>query len=156
MQVQIGMWFLTWHSALIPQVPGQGSIHLFLLQALLNGQSEWTTHSGLHAMYGSPKYSGIHWQEAADLSLLQTAFDPHGDGLQGSITSTLGGTKIKILYFKKIRLNITSCFLIAGSEGIPSVACITNTRWEMIVYWTSCMISTNTRTWISALILNTS
>ena len=110
MQVQIGMWFLTWHSALMPQVPGHGSIHLFLLQALLEGQSEWTTHSGRHAMYGSPKYSGIHWHEAADLCLLQTAFDPHGDGLHGSITSTLGGTKIMILYWMKRNLQSYKLF----------------------------------------------
>ena len=44
-------------------------------------------HSGRHATYGSPKYSGIHWHAAAlDLSV-QTAFEPHGVGLQGSITS---------------------------------------------------------------------
>ena len=54
------MWFLTVHSAFIPHVPGQGSIHLFLWHALSEGQSEFTTHSGLHATYGSPKYSGIH------------------------------------------------------------------------------------------------
>ena len=60
MQVQDGTWFNTLHSALIPHVPGQGSIHLFLWHALSEGQSEFTTHSGLHATYGSPKYSGIH------------------------------------------------------------------------------------------------
>ena len=60
MQVQIGIWFLTLQIALTPQVPGHGSMHLFLWHALLEGQSELTTHSGRHATYGSPKYSGIH------------------------------------------------------------------------------------------------
>ena len=48
-QVQEGMWFITLHWALIPHVPGQGSTHLFLWHALLEGQSELTTHSGLQA-----------------------------------------------------------------------------------------------------------
>ena len=95
MQVQIGIWFLTLQMALTPQVPGHGSMHLFLWHALLEGQSELTTHSGLHATYGSPKYSGMHWQDPAPFRRWQLAFDPHGDGLQGSICSvgTLGGAK---------------------------------------------------------------
>merc|ERR1711962_1037476 len=83
----MGTWLLTLQIALTPQVPGQGSMHLFLWHALLEGQSECTTHSGLHATYGSPKYSGIHLQDPAFLCLLHTAFEPHGDGLQGSTFS---------------------------------------------------------------------
>lgn len=47
-QLQIGLWFTTWHLALIPQVPGQGSMHFWLEHAWCNGQSELTIHSGLH------------------------------------------------------------------------------------------------------------
>jgi hypothetical protein len=43
----MGIWFITEHSAFCPQVPGQGSTHLFLMQALSLGQSELSTHSGL-------------------------------------------------------------------------------------------------------------
>ena len=84
----------------MPHVPGQGSMHLFLWHALFEGQSELTTHSGRHATYGSPKYSGIQRHDPASLCLVHTALDPHGDGLQGSIISTLGGTKIFKLYHK--------------------------------------------------------
>lgn len=47
-QAQVGAWLGTVHSALMPQVPGQGSLHLLLTQALFLGQSEFVTHSGLH------------------------------------------------------------------------------------------------------------
>lgn len=46
-QLQIGMWFSTVHMASWPQVPGQGSLHLFRIQARLRGQSEFKIHSGL-------------------------------------------------------------------------------------------------------------
>lgn len=46
-QEQIGLWFLTIHFAPNPHVPGQGSLHFWLVQASLRGHSELTTHSGL-------------------------------------------------------------------------------------------------------------
>ena len=52
-------------------------------------------HSGRHATYGSPKYSGIHWHAAALVLLLQTAFEPQGEGLHGSITSVGAGAVSK-------------------------------------------------------------
>lgn len=45
-QVHDGKWFITWQSAFCPQTPGHGSWHLFLTQALFEGQSELRTHSG--------------------------------------------------------------------------------------------------------------
>ena len=70
-------------------------MHLLFLHALLDGQSELTTHSGRHATYGSPKYSGMHWQAAARFLSLHRAFEPHGEGLQGSMTSVgTGGVVI--------------------------------------------------------------
>lgn len=47
-QLQVGMWFTTSQNAASPQVPGQGSIHLKLLQALLGEQSVFMVHSGRH------------------------------------------------------------------------------------------------------------
>ena len=88
--VQVGMWFSTRQTALIPHVPGQGSTHLFLWHALLEGQSELTTHSGLQATYGSPKYSGIHWQAAARFLSEQMALLPQGVGLHGSLGLVTG------------------------------------------------------------------
>lgn len=60
----IGIWFETKHTADMPHVPGQGSWHLFRIQALFIVQSELTRHSGLHDSYGFPWYSSIHSQIA--------------------------------------------------------------------------------------------
>lgn len=56
---------------------------MLLTQALLRSQSELVTHSGLHPVYGSPKYSGKQTQDPAPFRSLQIAFAPHGDGIQG-------------------------------------------------------------------------
>ena len=53
-------------------------------------------HSGLQATYGSPKYSGMHWQPAALARPEQIALSPQGDGLQGSTTSVGAGAKIDL------------------------------------------------------------
>ena len=84
------------HSAFTPQSPGQGSTHLRFRQALFDGHSGLMVHSGRQATYGSPKYSGMHRQDPALFRSLHTAFVPHGEGLQGSITSvgTAAGEKI--------------------------------------------------------------
>lgn len=71
------------HSAFTPQAPGQGSLHLLLEQALLRSQSEFETHSGLHPVYGSPKYSGRQAQEPTPFRSLHNALAPHGDGWHG-------------------------------------------------------------------------
>lgn len=47
-QLQIGLWFTTIHFAPIPQVPTQGSRHFWFEHASVNGQSEFTVHSGRH------------------------------------------------------------------------------------------------------------
>lgn len=82
-QEQVGEWFTVLHSALIPQVPGQGSLHLLFEQALLRSQSELETHSGRQPVYGSPKYSGKQVQEPTPFLSLQIALAPHGEGLHG-------------------------------------------------------------------------
>lgn len=79
-QLHIGVWFITLHKLFCPQVPGQGSTHLFRMHALSVEQSALNTHSGRHPRYGSPKYSGKQVQ----MPLLHRAFDPQGDSLHGS------------------------------------------------------------------------
>lgn len=61
-QVHIGMWFSTLHSALNPQEPGQGSLHLSAIQAKFEAQSVLTTHSGLQ-FGGTPTKFGKHEHE---------------------------------------------------------------------------------------------
>lgn len=89
-QEQTGIWFTMSHWAFWPQVPGQGSKHLFLKQALSLGHSGLSTHSGRQASYGLPEYSGIHSQAPSR----QSAFGPQGDGLHGS-EATGGGVTVK-------------------------------------------------------------
>ena len=62
------------------------------------GQSALMVHSGRQATYGSPKYSGMHWQAAARARSLQMALSPQGVGLQGSITSVGAGAVTKKIY----------------------------------------------------------
>lgn len=62
-QVHIGLCFTTLHFASTPHDPAQGSIHFWLLQALLGAQSELTTHSGRQSG-GLPKNPKIHVQTA--------------------------------------------------------------------------------------------
>lgn len=82
-QVHDGKWLITWQFAFWPHVPGQGSMHLFRIQARFEGQSEFNVHSGLQPSYGLPIYSGRHTQEPAPFRSLHSALIPHGDGLQG-------------------------------------------------------------------------
>ena len=49
-----GLWLVTWHLALFPHTPGQGSTHFWLIHAVSCEQSELTTHSGLQA-------GGVPW-----------------------------------------------------------------------------------------------
>lgn len=78
---------------MIPHVPGQGSLHLLFAHAFVRSQSAFVTHSGLHPVYGSPKYSGRQTQEPALFFSLHIALAPHGDGLHGSLGPSVGVTK---------------------------------------------------------------
>ena len=55
-QLQIGLWFWTSQTAKTPQVPGQGSIHFWAMQARRAEQSGFWRHSAWHpaAEMGSP------------------------------------------------------------------------------------------------------
>lgn len=82
-QEQIGLWLTTVHCALIPQVPGHGSIHFWLLQAMFAWQSELIIHSA-RQLGGVSKYPGIHEQTACSFIFRHWLFGPHGVGLHGS------------------------------------------------------------------------
>lgn len=88
--VQAGRWLITWHSAFCPHVPGHGSWHLFLVQALFEEQSEFRIHSGRQPSYGFPKYSGKHWHDPMPFCSRQIAFDPQGFGSHGDRISSTG------------------------------------------------------------------
>lgn len=85
MQLQIGLWLMTWHLVFTPHTPIHGSIHFRFEHALLLLQSEFTVHSGRHDG-GTPKYPTIQEHTAWSLISLQWLFGPHGDGLQGWIS----------------------------------------------------------------------
>lgn len=87
-QLHTGLCFTTWQSARTPQVPGQGSMHFWLTQAFCNEHSKLVTHSGLHAG-GLPKNPGMQEQTACPFISLHWLLEPHGDGLQGLITSEI-------------------------------------------------------------------
>lgn len=87
-QLHNGEWLTTLQIALFPQVPGHGSLHLLLIQARFDAQSEFDVHSGRHSIYGSPKYSGIQAHEPASFLSWQTAFIPHGVGWHGWLGSS--------------------------------------------------------------------
>jgi len=77
-----GAWLTTRHSALAPQVPGQGSTHLRLTHACLDGQSELMTHSG--RQFGTEPIipaRQAHW--ATPPTAWHWAFEPQGGGLHG-------------------------------------------------------------------------
>lgn len=81
-QLHIGLWLITWHLAPIPHVPGQGSLHFWLLQASFWLQSEFVKHSGLHNG-GDPIKFDIHEHTAWLLISLHWLFGPQGEGLHG-------------------------------------------------------------------------
>lgn len=82
--VHTGLWFTVWHTEFVPHAPGQGSTHLWFLQALLNKHSELTTHSGRQPG-GLPTYSRKHEQTAWPWFSLHSLFGPHGEGWHGFI-----------------------------------------------------------------------
>lgn len=93
LHVQIGLWFMTWQRALIPHVPGHGSLHFWCIQAWCWGQSVLTTHSGLH-VGGVP--TNPSWQEHTPWpsTSLQLLYGPQGEGTHGFVSS-IGAKRIK-------------------------------------------------------------
>lgn len=139
---------ITVHSAFWPQVPGQGSSHLFLMHALFLGQSLLRTHSGRQPWYGSPWYSG----KQVHIPLLHSAFAPHGEGEQGSVT---GITKINMVNYSNLQSTLfeNSCYSkltwlwckVTITEWISCKTFRTGAYGSVINNATSC--ATTTRTW---------
>lgn len=90
---------MTLQRAPTPQDPGQGSVHFWLMQALLLGHSALMLHSG-RQLGGDPIYVGKQEQDGEPLILRHSAFCPQGDGTQGSRCS--------------------SCAITGGAKGISS------------------------------------
>lgn len=84
-QLHIGLWFTTLHCAINPHAPRHGSMHFWLLQALLRAQSVLMRHSGLQDG-GAPLNPAMHAQIAWPFDARQWLFGPHGDGLHGCST----------------------------------------------------------------------
>ena len=83
------------HSALAPQVPGQGSRHRWWTQAFVSWHSELRRHLGLQ-LGGTPKKPGNQVQTGRVPWALHSLFGPHGSGLQGSCGSTVTGSTAKV------------------------------------------------------------
>lgn len=107
-QLHIGLWLVTWHFALIPQVPGHGSIHFWLTQASFKGHSLLVRHSGLH-VGGLPMYPETQEQTACELISLHWLFGPQGDGLHGCV---IGGGSKNLCLLSIIELRISGSLVI--------------------------------------------
>lgn len=75
-----------------PQLPGHGSTHFWLIQALSLEHSALVTHSGLQ-LGGLPKYDGRQEQTACPFSSLHWLLGPHGEGWHGCIGVTGNSAK---------------------------------------------------------------
>lgn len=94
-QLHTGIWLYTLQIAFWPQVPIQGSLHLFLMQASWGLQSLLLTHSGLQPVYGSPWYSWIQ----VHIPFVHSALIPHGNGMHGLWVSNTGTRYTFIITF---------------------------------------------------------
>lgn len=84
LQVQVGMWFCTLQSVFEPQDPIHGSLHLSDIQDNVEGQSEFTAHSG-RQLGGDPMKFTRQEQDGCSPIGLHSEFGPQGDGTQGFI-----------------------------------------------------------------------
>lgn len=90
-QAQVAVWSLTKQMALRPQTAPEahGSMHFLSRQALSNGQSVLSTHSGWQPTEGSPSKPSIHVHTARPPNTWQYALAAHGLGWHESLG---GGT----------------------------------------------------------------
>lgn len=100
----VAVWSLTKQMALRPQTAPEkhGSMHFLSRQALSNGQSVLSTHSGWQLTEGSPSKPSIHVHTARPLSTSQYALAAHGLGWHGSLG---GGTAQTNYNVKRLRKN---------------------------------------------------
>lgn len=99
----------------------------------------------------------MHWQEAARLLSWQTALDPHGEGLHGSMISVGIGTEKDALSYLQIHIHMTHtcCYPRAVAEGVASVAGVAGAGWTVAGCATGGVGSTNTRAGVDAFVSNT-
>lgn len=114
-QLHTGLWLTTWHNAFHPQVPEQGSMHFWLLQAWFLGQSELITHSGLQ-LGGLPRNPGTQEHTAWLFITLHLLLGPQGDGLQGFTCACSKLGTMWFFLFSNFSVKITFFLLI-----IPSI-----------------------------------
>lgn len=82
-QTQLGMCTTTWHSALAPQDPGQGSWHFWLMQARWLAHSLLIIHSGRQPG-GAPTYPATQVQDGLpSADTWHCELGPQGDGWHG-------------------------------------------------------------------------
>ncbi len=157
----MGRWWITSQRALIPQVPGQGSLHLNLWQALFVGHSALTTHSGLQSG-GAPWYSGKQEQTACPFLSTHLLFGPQGEGLHG--LTGVGGISRKhgnVINHKNhwsttVQIELTGCWLrTTGDECVTNISRETVTGWNVIDDRAGSVRSANARTRIYAFTSNT-
>ena len=98
----------------------------------------------------------MHWQDAALLLSWQTALDPHGEGLHGSMTSVGMGTEIDALSYLHIYIHMTHtcCYPRAVAEGVAGVARITGAGGSMVGGATCCVRAADPRTRVYTLVSN--
>ena len=119
-QLQMGLWFCTSHTAKTPQVPGQGSMHFWAMQAMRAEQSVFCRHSALQpsAEMGSPWKPLLQLQTTSpDLSSLHSVLGPQGEGSQGFwVTQPLNGSPLKPGWHRQSSLPL---FVIRHSAFAP-------------------------------------
>lgn len=83
---------MTLHSVMMPHEPGQGSLHLCCMQAILAGHSALIVHSGLQ-FGGLPLYVGKQEHDGTPPISRHSENMPQGDDMHGSlvISLTTGG-----------------------------------------------------------------
>jgi hypothetical protein len=108
-QEQVAVWSLTKHMALRPQTApkAHGFIHFLSRQALSNGQSVLSTHSGWQLTEGSPSKPSIHVHTARPPNTWQYALAAQGLGWHGSLG---GGTAKTYTSFEAEQVSICSQF----------------------------------------------
>ena len=99
----------------------------------------------------------MHWQEAALLLSWQTALDPHGEGLHGSMTSVGIGTEKDAFSYLQIHIHMTHtcCYPRAVAEGVAGVAGVAGAGWSMVGRATGCMGAADPGAGVHALVSDT-
>ena len=99
----------------------------------------------------------MHWQEAALLLSWQTALDPHGEGLHGSMTSVGIGTEKDAFSYLQIHIHMTHtcCYPRAVAEGVAGVAGVAGAGWSVAGRATCCMGAADPGAGVHALVSDT-